>query len=317
MNLRRAATLALALLAACTGEVDAPSGLLEPLRVEGGSFVESLPEAPTRGAPVVTSIDTASGIVSVGQQGRALVGRGSASAYAIAVRFAALGSGWWVAPVQDEDPTYPGERDFQVRYDVGGGVPPGLHSLQLAAVDAVGRRGPTFELDVCVRDPAVPDNLNSCDPTIAPPAVVVALTWDRPVDLDLVVETPAGKRITFKRPSSAPGDGGEVPEELLKDPALGRLIRDSNADCAIDGRNSEAVVWQEPPTRGTYLVYADLFAACGEPGALFAAAVYVRRAGADGTFHLEEVERATGSVVDLQAAGGADAPLYVLSFEPP
>jgi len=304
------------LLCACTGEVEQPIGLLEPLRVVGGQFVESLPEAPGKSAPIVTSIDTASGIVGVGQQGRVLTGRSTASAYAVALRFAGLGTGWWVQPVQDEDPMFPGERDFLVRYDVGGGVPPGLHSLQLAAVDEAGRRGPPFELAVCVRDPDLPDNLNACDPTIAPPAVVVVLEWDRPLDLDLVVETPDGKRIAWKSPSSATSDGVQVPADLLKDPALGRLIRDSNGDCNIDGRNAEAVVWQETPARGAYLVYADLFAACGEPGALFSVAVYVRRARADGTFFLEETERAMGSVLDLQAVGGAGAPLYVMSFEP-
>ncbi len=305
------------LLCACTGEVDMPIGLLEPVRVDEGTFVESLPEAPKQSAPIVTSIETASGILGIGQQGRVLVGRSSASAYAVALRFAEIGSGWWVRPVQDEDPMFPGERDFQLRYDVGGGIPPGLHKLQLAAVDEAGRRGPLFELDVCVRDPDVPDNLNGCDPKIPPPAVIVALEWDRPVDLDLVVETPAGKRIAWKSPSSAPGDGTEIPAELLNDPKLGRLLRDSNAGCAIDGRNAEAVVWQEPPARGDYLVYADMFDACGEPGTLFAITVYVRRSRDDGTFFLEQTERAIGSLLDLQAVGGAGAPLYVMSFEPP
>lgn len=316
MTLRSHHALGL-LLCACTGEVDLPIGLLEPIRVEGGTFVESLPEAPMKSAPLVTSIETASGIIGIGQQDRALVGRSSDSAYAIALRFAEVGTGWWVLPVQDADPMFPGERDFQLRYAVGGGIPPGLHALQLAAVDDRGRRGPIFPLDVCVRDPDVPDNLNGCDPKIPPPAVVVALAWDRPVDLDLVIETPAGKRIAWKSPSSAPSDGTAIPAEQLKDPKLGRLIRDSNADCVIDGRNSEAVVWQESPARGDYLVYADLFDACGEPGTLFAITVYVRRERDDGTFFLEQTERAIGSLLDLQAVGGAGAPLYVMSFEPP
>lgn len=305
------------LLCACTGEVDLPIGLLEPIRVEGGNFVESLPAAPMKAAPIVTSIETASGIIGAGQQGRALIGRSSDSAYSIALRVAEVGTGWWVLPVQDADPMFPGERDFQLRYDVGGGLPPGLYTLQLAAIDEQGRSGPIFPLDVCVRDPDLPDNLNGCDPTIPPPAVVVALAWDRPVDLDLVIETPSGKRIAWKSPSSAPGDGTEIPADLLNDPKLGRLTRDSNAGCAIDGRNSEAVVWQESPARGNYLVYADLFDACGEPGALFAIDVYARRSRDDGSFYLEQTEHAVGSLLDLQAVGGAGAPLYVMSFEPP
>ena len=60
-----------------------------------------------------------------------------------------------------------------------------------------------------------------------------------------------------------------MPKESLADPRVGRLTRDSDAGCALDGRNSEAIVFQEAPARGSYLVYADLFDACGEPGALF------------------------------------------------
>ena len=309
--MRRAAlTLAVSCaLSACTGEVEGLIGIFEPIRVPAGEFVED--DVPAGGAPTVTSIEAASGILTVGQRGRQLAGRTTEDAHAIAVRLEGLGTGWWVRPVQDLDPMFPGERDFQLEYDVGGGAPPGLHTLLLAAVDGSGRRGPEFPLDVCVRDDRVPDNLNACDPTIPPPALVIALQWDRDVDLDLVVDAPDGKRISSKAPTSATKVDNEVPKDALKDPGVGRLTRDSNAACALDGRNSEALVFQEPPARGTWLVYADLFDACGEPGALFEVVVYRRRDRGDGTFALEETARTAGAVWDLQASGGAGAPLYV------
>lgn len=288
------------LVCTCTGEVDQQIGLFEPLRVPDGEFIEDAIPAAAE-LPKVTSIEAASGILVLGQQQRLLAGRTSDDAHAIAIRFKDLGTGWWVRPVQDQDPLFPGERGFQLRYDVGAGVPPARHTLELAAVDADGRHGPIFPVEVCVQDDRVPDNLNACDATLAPPAVVVVLEWDQPVDLDLVIATPGGDRITSKNPSDESG---------------GRLVRDSNAGCQQDGRNSEAVVWQDPPARGTYLLYADLFDACGEPGALLAITVYARREHGD-TYSLEQTARTTGAVTDLQASGGAGPPLYVMSAKLP
>lgn len=310
--MRRAPVHVLWFLSACTGEVEARLGIFEPIRVPLGEFVEA--DLPAGGAAEVTSIESASGILTVGQRERALGGRTGADAHAIAVRLDGLGTGWWVRPVQDLDPMFPGERDFQLVYDVGGGAPPGRHTLLLAAVDAAGRRGPEFPLEVCVRDDGVPDNLNACDPAIAPPALVITMQWDRDVDLDLVVETPSGKRISSKSPTSLEKEGAEIAGDDLKDPTVGRLTRDSNAACELDGRNSEAVVFQEPPARGTYLIYADLFDACGEPGALFEVVVYRRRGGA-GDYSLAEEGRVAGGVIDVQAGGAAGPPLFVAVVE--
>lgn len=308
--------VSLLLAAACTGEVETSVGVLEPVRVIEGSFVPgALPRG--EGTLAVTSIDTASGLVLVGERDRLLVGRTSEDAYAIGLRFAELGSGWWTVPVQDLDPSYPGERDFSLRFDVGGMVPPGRHTLALAAVDAQGRRGELRDLEVCVRDPLLPSNLNPCDPSLAPPALVIALSWDLDVDLDLVVETPSGERIAAKTPSEWSGEG-ELPDEALDDPTLGRLLRDSNAACEIDGRNAEAVVWDEAPSQtGTYLVRADLFDACGEPGASLRAVVYRRVELDDGTFALRETARVDGAMFALQASGGAGTPLYLMAVEVP
>ncbi|MCY1059637.1 hypothetical protein [Nannocystis sp. SCPEA4] len=311
-------TLALCalLLVACTGEVEQQIGLFEPLRVPDGELLDDEPPLKESG-PKVTSLDTSSGILTVGQRDRLLSGRTTEDAHAIAVRFDGLGSGWWVRPVQDKNPMYPGERDFQLRHDIGGGAPPGVHTLLLSAIDEAGRRGPAFELEVCIRDDGLPDNLNACDATIPPPALVITLEWDQDVDLDLVVETPGGKKIAHATPTSGEKVDTEVPAGVVKDPTTGRLSRDSNAGCAIDGRNSESVVFQEPPARGTYLIYADLFDACGAPGTLFSAAVYRRVERDDGTFALVEDARTGGALVDLQATGGGKTPLYVMASKQP
>lgn len=88
-------------LAGCTGELEQQVGLFEPIRVPAGEFIEE--EIVEVGSgPAVTSIAAASGILSVGQQGRSLVGRTTADAYAVALRLEDVGTGWWVRPVQDE-----------------------------------------------------------------------------------------------------------------------------------------------------------------------------------------------------------------------
>lgn len=314
--MRTAGLVTLALLSGCTREVDSPLGLLEPLRVVGGNFHAGALPTTTDG-PEVTSIETASGLVLVGERDRLLIGRTTADAYAIGLRFAELGTGWWTVPVQDLDPMFPGQRDFSLRFDTGGSLPPGLQTLNLAAIDQQGRRGPLFDLEVCVRDELLPDNLNHCDPELPPPALVVALEWDRDVDLDLVIDTPSGKRISAKTPSSYPSESGmPVPDEALADPTVGRLYRDSNAACVLDGRNAEAVVWQEPPSEtGTYLIHADLFDACGEAGSSLVAVVYRRAQRDDGSWTLRETDRVAAAVFDIQASGGAGTPLYLMAFE--
>lgn len=313
--MRRALALTIWALG-CTA-VEDPIALNEPVRVPDGTFREG--ELPTRDDDelAVTSVETASGILTVGQQGRVLGGRVQEDAYAIGLRFAALGTGWWIQPVDALDPAFPGERGFHLVYDVGGGVPAGLHALRLAAIDSKGRRGPETDLDVCVYDDALPDNLHACDENLPPPSRIISVAWDRNADLDLVVKTPSGKRISWKAPTSADGDGEPIPEDELDDPTLGKLDRDSNADCVPDGRNSEAVIWQEAPEPGQYSVFVSMFDACEHPETNFTVSVYRARTHDDGSVRLEETETKSGTFMQIYADGGAKPPLYVLTTDLP
>jgi hypothetical protein len=301
----------------CTGEVDALVGLLEPLRVPEGTFHPGELATVQGDALRVTSIESPSGLAVVGQQDRSLGGRTTQGAWAIALRLRGLGSGWWVLPVDDLEPQFPGERGFFVPYDLGTGLPAGAHTLELAAVDEDGRRGPVFDLGLCVQDDVIPTGLAGCDPTIAPPAAIVSLVWDRPVDLDLRVHTPDGQELAWKAPTTAaPVDGAPIPDEALDEPTLGRLDRDSNGGCIIDGRNAEAVVWAEPPAEtDPFAVYVDLFEACGQRGTNFAVSVYQRREHEDGTWSIEQTARRTGAVDSLHVSGGEGPGLYVLAAD--
>lgn len=298
---------------ACRDEVELRTGLDQPLRVATGFFLEGeLPVADD--GPTVTAIEVTNAVALIGQDDRGLGGRTSDDTWAIGLRFATLGSGWWVNEVGDISALFPGERDFGLSYALGGGIPEGLHTLHVAAIDERGRRGQAIDLELCVLDDAVPVGLGPCDPSVAPPAMIVGLAWNRDVDLDLILEGPSGKRISWKSPTSGTPTNGVVPDEMFDDPTLGRLNRDSNAGCITDGRNSEAVVFHELPEDGPWSAYVDLFDPCGEVDVTFTVAVYERRERNDGTFRVDEVQRRGGTIVpQFEAYGESNEPLYVLT----
>lgn len=302
-----------ALLIACDS-IDALLGPSEPIFVESGSFLEGDP--PRRmGGVEITAVESASGIAVIGQQSRTLGGRVQEDAYAIAIRMQDLGTGWWIAPIDAIDPALKDERTFSLQYDIGAAIPAGLRRLELAAVDGDGMLGPSFELDLCVLDPQLPDDLNVCDPNQPPPAAVIALHWDRNVDLDLRVRTPTGKRIDWKHPSSAPSQDGGIDDDALDDPTVGIMTRDSNANCVTDGRNTEAVVWPELPGDGPYSIFVRMFDACGQRETPFEVFVYRRRERGDGTFTLEQTDERVGALLDLAADGGSKPSLFVLDVD--
>lgn len=78
--------------------------------------------------------------------------------------------------------------------------------------------------------------------------VQVSVSWDAPSDVDLHVEEPGGEDIYYGNPSSATG---------------GQLDVDSNAACAIDGRQIENIRWAAGAPGGTYTVRVDYWDACG------------------------------------------------------
>ncbi|UJR81751.1 hypothetical protein [Sandaracinus amylolyticus] len=306
---------------ACTGEVS-PLGVEEPIAVQGAELRRGhdLPgAAELEEGPRVTAIESTGGIWAQGQLDRTLQGRASEETWAIGLEIVGLGSGYWSLPVGALDPAFPGERVWSVELDVSGGLPPGLHTLRVVAIDESGRGGAWSELDVCVTDPRVADNFNACDPTLPPPAGVVALTWDDDVDLDLVVVTPDGKTVDARHPTTAlADDSGRIPPEVLRDPTVGRLDGDSLAACEPDGRNSESLTFQEPPGGGgTYLVYVNLFDACGHPSVRFAVTTYAREQTGEGQFRLVQTGQTTGALMSMAANGGAGSPLYVTAVEIP
>jgi hypothetical protein len=306
----------LAVASGCSGVPD-DLGLNEPIRVLGGTFVQgALPGLPPddtapRTTPAITLIESANGVVHLGQAAKKIDGRASIDAVAVALGFESLGTGYWVSPVGPPDPAAGYEYTWSLDTSIGWDLPLGPGAIDVVAIDRDGVAGRRSKLAVCVR-PDLLDNLATCDPSLAPPDTVLALAWDTDVDLDLVVRTPSDKLVGPSHPSTVAHE--PVTSADLAAPHVGVLDRDSNAGCQIDGIGREALVWQTPPEPGTYLVYADLADACGQPSVRFTATLYRAQLSGDGTSRLVEVHHQDGRLLKAAADGGRGPGLFLLQL---
>lgn len=324
----RSAALVLPALAAACGGQDPTLGLEQPFRVQSAQFVKGdlpgLPPAPRGEDPVTPTVTGYGGLpfLKAGERARGAGGTVSADASSIALRFADLGSGYWVRPVSAAD-LEGGSGGFvwQVSLDVAPDAPPGLHPLRFAAIGPDGRSGSQVETEVCIA-PQIPDKRrsvstlargNACNPSEPPPALVVSLGWDAPVDLDLVVVTPEGKRISGKRPTTGTPDASGNVDVLA--PGIGILDHDANEGCTDDGISRESLVFDEQPLPGRYALYVSLFDPCGEPATTFSLSLHAIADGAEpDTFRQVETYRQGGAVLADQADAGLGAGLFVTEF---
>jgi hypothetical protein len=305
--------LALSLALALAGCSTQPTGAGEPIVVYGGTFFPGpLPGSPppdggTPTAPDVTDVQSLDDVFKPGQAGRSMSGDVTDDASAIAVRFPDLGTGYWVVVPGAPDPNAPGSLSWTMTFDVGYGLPTGLNTLSFAAVSASGASGSQLELPVCI-DTIFPDNLNACDVSLKPPAAVLSLAWDTPVDLDLQLVTPSGVVVSPEHPTTSV-DGGTGPD-------VGELDMDSAANCAPSAVNREDIVWQGAPDPGQYLAYANLFSACGQESVRFTLTLYLAEP-VDGGSALQPQLTTSGELLAADANGGVGLGLYLTAFSFP
>jgi len=311
---------------ACAGE-PSNSGLDEPLRVptaffhEGalpGTSVDDLPDDPDELeeiTPRIPAITPATGTVRPGQAAVGLRGTVTADAYSIAIRLADESSGYWVKAVSGVTPT-PNEREWDALLYFSPDITPGEHVLEVVAIDGEGRAGAQTTFKLCVtRD--VEHSRNACDPTVAPPAGIIALSWQGAADLDLVVVTPSGLVVDATHPSTLDLEGGETIDPQA--PGVGVLALDANSACRADGVQRETLTWFTSPERGKYKVYSKLFEPCGAPLAHFKVEGFVRTAGDEaGTYGLGRIaDPVHGELLAQQASGAKGLGLFVTTIEFP
>jgi hypothetical protein len=335
MTSRNGIALALAFglaSSACSGE-PIPSGLTEPLYVHGAQFISgALPGTPAPAgqnpklvSPTVTVSQEPtlpnSPIVGVvaGQSDRVFSGHATPTGASLGVRLKDAGSGYWLVPLGAPDPMDGNDLQWNgLTVDFPVDASARLRDLLFVAMDTEGRAGTQFDQPFCI-DSAIPDNRNACTPTRQPPALVVSLSWDTPVDLDLKVVTPDSTVIDAKHPSIGGAEPGSAPPPG-PDTTGAYIDADSNANCDIDGVQRENLVYWQTPPRGRYVVYADLFDSCGQGAVSFEVTPYVSRPGkpaADGTPTFQVVALATtaGTLMAANADQGTKLGTYVTELQ--
>lgn len=297
----RAAILLVA-LAACAGETT-DLGLASDVRIAGAQYVHGALPAPTS-TVAVTSIDSLNNTIWAGQVNKALSGRIAAGGRAVAIAFPD-DPGYWIVPAGAADLNMPDELTWSAKASFADTLAPGMHALAIAAVDGDGHLGPTNTLELSVRS----RQLDLADTQLA-----VSLRWDTEADLDLHVVLPgdpavivwSGNLNSYNPPP--PGD----PVDPNAPAAGGILDDDSNAQCLIDGRREENVVWRGAtaiPPSGTYAVLVDTFGLCGAPTAHWTIDVF---AHGDAT----AIAHAEGTVTeaDTRNAHEASSGIHALTF---
>ena len=289
--------LVFAMIAACSAGVPANLGLGEPMHIRDAQFISgTLPgRAPTTGVAGDSDAGTASALtltdfsaqnstVLLGQAGKKFSGRAVNGAVAVGLALVGDASGYWVIPMIDPDPQFPGEIPFEVSADFLPFETGGPRLLRAVALDANGAAGEQRELKLCTQG-RTPDNLHACDATRDLPAAVFSLRWDADVDLDLVVTTPTGRVVDPRHPLVVPVESGRPPADAAM------LDRDSLGSCVADGLRQENLVFPVLPT-GTFRIGIRFNDACRQAGTRYSLTVQQRvGSGAEQsfteTFHAE------------------------------
>ncbi len=236
----------LLVLAACGG-TSADPGLRAWLRVADSWFIDQPLPSPGAGSPIVeASLSRAQ--VARGDTELSLVG--SLALDTTAVQVAADGAeGFFVLRAGQVDPTVPTVLTLRGALTVAPDAPLGSTVVHVQPV-ANGMVGPRLDLPLEVLSPNRPGS-----------ALVVSLTWNTASDLDLHVVDASGVEIWARHPNSwAPTPGQPVDPNAWKSGGL--LDADSNAQCLIDGRDAENVVWSKVAPSGHYVVRVDTPSLC-------------------------------------------------------
>ena len=297
--------LAVSLTRCGAGSESAQSGLSEPILAVDGQFYRG-ELRPGESGPLVLGLTGTSNTIRPGQAGWGLSGDAQGAAWAVAFRFADLGTGYWIVPVAAPDLTTVSDLLWGTRVEFSHDLPAGSHDLQVVAVQGDSTFGPLTPAGI-KRLTVLPLQPNA--------DVVLSLEWDTDADLDLHLVGPLElgmNEVWPKQPSTAPFDTTTTKFP----PGTGLLDRDSNARCVRDNIRREDIVWNShefgatplgPPLPGNYLIRVDMFDSCGQAYANFKVTLFQQGA---------PVFTEVGRLLSIDAdAGGAGSGLFVAQFQ--
>jgi hypothetical protein len=231
----RSVLVALVGLACGCGAASPSLGLQANVRVADAQYVPGAMPASTDG-PQVLSASLGMQSFVAGWNDQTMVGTLDPLAASVAIGLDG-DAGYWIVVAgvpETEAPTIP---TFHASLSFAASMPHGPATIVTRAVDRDGNFGPPRPLSIEITSPPAPEG-----------ALVISLEWDTPSDLDLHVHDPNGVELWSRSPGSS-----RTP---------GRLDADSNAHCAIDGRNQENVVYPTAPPSGIYQVRVDVPSLC-------------------------------------------------------
>jgi|JI10StandDraft_1071094.scaffolds.fasta_scaffold20063_4 hypothetical protein len=234
------------------------SDLLSWLRIDSAQLVLGPPPAD-QGGPVVQGVTLLQSRVWPGQQGKPISGTLATSATAVSL-FLVGDRTHYILPAGTPDITAPESPTFVANLDFSPLLPLGPHQIQLQATDETGRYGAITAQSLMAESEPPPDGV-----------LVFVLRWERAADLDLHVEEPSGQEIWARRKS---GNTAPAPGRPPPGPNAGYLDFDSNAQCVIDGRQREQVIYRTVAPQGRYKVRVDSFSLCGQPTAYWQSEVW-------------------------------------------
>jgi hypothetical protein len=279
---RLACTLFPVVLSACASSVSDDPGTNAYLRVPGSAFVRGPLPAGAAGAPGVASIALLNSIIHPDSIGYPIAGALDPGSTAAAMGLRG-DVGYWIVPAGLPNVATPTDPSFAATATFAAGIVPGSYTLVVQAVDGQGLFGlPRTQSLTAQPSPSAPTG-----------DLVVTLTWDTESDMDLHVVDAMGVEIFHGAMSDQPPPFAPQPEAG----SYGHLDWDSNANCVIDGKRQESVVWPNPPPPGSYVVRVDAASLCGEP---------IAHWRVDATLHGASLGEAQGVAVDASSRGPHD-----------
>jgi hypothetical protein len=243
------ATVLGACFGSCSG-VPADEGTDADLQVRGAQFVRG-PLPDDQGGPVALSVHLETNDIHPGEVDKPC--SGALDHDATAVSLALFGDkGYWLLRAGAPDVQTPSYPSFKAWLSFSASLAPGAHDLVVRGSDANDRFGPLLVQRLSASDAQTPSG-----------HLVVSLAWDTEADLDLRVVDPSGAEIWKRNINSYQPPPGE-PIDPAGYAAAGVLDLDSNAQCVIDGRRRENVVYKTVAPSGHYAVRVDTFSLCAE-----------------------------------------------------
>jgi hypothetical protein len=236
------------LLTACGLSVADDSGADAMLQIPGAQFMRGPMPAATAGAPGVESIVVINSDIRPNSIDYPIAGALNPGATAAAIGLQG-DVGYWLVVAGAPNVATPADPSFMATATFSSSIVAGPYALVVEAVDAQSHFGgpSTQELTAIGNAPTG--------------ALVFTLTWDTESDMDLHVVDPAGVELYWGAMSDVPPPFAPQPEGG----SYGYLDWDSNANCVIDGKREEDVIWPNTPPPGHYVVRVDAASLCGQP----------------------------------------------------